>query len=134
MKKCLKSFKNIKIADNSNKVPDKIHISQTTTISRNEIKFSSVDLLGDGEEIKTEVLDQINADEFVPRSFQSKKIPESIKIDLNTDTISVPLIENVAVEEDTIFHPNLYGDDAVRMEKWVRKLFNYRQKMFAEIQ
>lgn len=100
---------------------------------KNELKFSSVDMLN-AEQLKSEAIDEINADDFIPKAFtSSKRLPENIKIDLKSETISVPHIETKKNDlEDTLFHPSLYGDDNERMDKWVKKLYMYRQKMITE--
>lgn len=76
----------------------------------------------------TKVLDEINDESFTPKSFstKSKKIPDTIVIDLKKQTIKVPQIE--PVEPDSIFHHNLFLSEEARSEKWVKELFTYRQK------
>lgn len=56
---------------------------------------------------RPEVFEQIDADEFVPKPFAPKKLPDSIKIDLASQTISVPKVESAVTEEDTLFHKNV---------------------------
>lgn len=56
---------------------------------------------------RPEVFEQINADEFVPKQFAPKKLPESIKIDLESQTIQVPKVESAATEEELLFHKNV---------------------------
>lgn len=85
--------------------------------------------------MKSETIDLINSEDFIPKSFTStKKLPDNIKIDLKSDTISVPQVETKKKDDfdDSLFHPSLYADEKGRMEKWVRKLYTYRQKMITE--
>lgn len=56
---------------------------------------------------RPEFFEQINANEFVPKLFAPKKLPDSIKIDLTSQTISVPKVESAETEEDTLFHKNV---------------------------
>lgn len=58
-------------------------------------------------EMDNKVLDEINSDSFNPKQFSStsKKIPDTIVIDLKKQTIKVPQIE--PVEPDSIFHHNV---------------------------
>lgn len=79
--------------------------------------------------IKSEVLEEINENSFAPKQFTSsktKKVPENIVIDLKKNTIKVPEVEQM--EPDSIFHHNLFLNEEVRMEKWVRELYSFRQK------
>lgn len=56
---------------------------------------------------RPEIFEQINADEFVPKLFAPKKLPDSIKIDLVSQTISVPKVESAETQEDALFHKNV---------------------------
>lgn len=55
---------------------------------------------------RPEVFEEIDADDFVPKQFAPKK-PDSIKIDLQSQTISVPKVESAETEEETLFHKNV---------------------------
>jgi arginine/serine-rich coiled-coil protein 1 len=89
--------------------------------------FKSVDTLQSHQ--NQNLVDQINADEFVPQSFKSTKQPDNILIDLKSQTISVPKVAE-AEEIDALIHPNFLGqDDEQRMKKWVKKMYLYRQRL-----
>jgi arginine/serine-rich coiled-coil protein 1 len=89
--------------------------------------FKTVDSLQSHQ--NQNLVDQINADEFVPQTFKSQKPPENILIDLKSQTISVPKVA-VADEIDEIIHPNFLGqDDDARMKRWVKKMFLFRQRL-----
>lgn len=81
---------------------------------------------------KADVLEKLNADEFVPQAFVSTKKPATnqtggnIVIDLASQTIKVPKAEGEQAE-DPLFHPNFFGNDDERMTRWIRKLMFMRQ-------
>lgn len=85
---------------------------------------------------KSAALAKLDADEFVPQTFVSSKkpvakeatsaAPGSILINLASQTIKVPKSEEPEAE-DPLFHPNFFGNDDDRMNRWVRKLLAYRQ-------
>jgi len=103
-------------------------------------------------------LETIDEDTFKPTSFfssrDSKEASEKVIIDLNNETVTVPNKPAIAVRnEDVIFHPNVsgspsapismliisplqslqfLGDPDIKAEKWLRKLYNYRQKYMQE--
>lgn len=60
---------------------------------------------------KINVLNQLNADEFVQKTFTSgNKNKKNILIDLNTQTITVPKMEidGETSSEDNLIHSNVY--------------------------
>lgn len=83
---------------------------------------------------KSAALAKLDADEFVPQTFVSSKkpaaatsaAPGSILINLASQTIKVPKAEEPEAE-DPLFHPNFFGNDDERMNRWVRKLLAFRQ-------
>lgn len=81
---------------------------------------------------------KIDEDSFTATPFfssaESKKVSEKVIIDLRNDTISVEEKDDVeeVQPESLLFHPNFTGDYMKKMEKWVKKLYNYRQKAFQE--
>ncbi|XP_037048197.1 serine/Arginine-related protein 53 [Bradysia coprophila] len=120
------SVSEVKVTKDNKKKSSRIPTPPPPPITQN---FTSVDLLD--EPATQETIDLINEDEFVPKTFtSSKNLTDKVVIDLNTQTIIVPTPDTPDDVQNTLFHPNLFGDDAARMEKWVKKLFNYRQKLF----
>lgn len=103
-------------------------------------------------------LETIDEDTFKPGSFfssrDSKETSDKVIIDLNNETVTVASKPATAVRnEDVIFHPNVsglpgariymlivsdfqfrqfLGDPDMKAEKWLRKLYNYRQKYMQE--
>lgn len=84
---------------------------------------------------------KIEDDSFTSTPFfsssESKKLPEKVIIDLRNDTILVEEKDKEKEAEDTqpeslLFHPNFIGDNMKKVDKWVKKLYNYRQKAFQE--
>lgn len=107
----------------------------------------------------SDALEEINANEFRPKSFNSTATNKTDKngktdadiIKIKGETKAVRIDSN----DDPLFHQNVslniillnidkyqmnsfknfdlqvFGDDDVRMERWVRRLYNYRQKFFA---
>ncbi|EDW00849.1 serine/threonine-protein kinase fray2 [Drosophila grimshawi] len=79
-------------------------------------------------------LETIDEDAFKPSAFFSSRDREAhekdkVIIDLNKETVIVTKpAEVTAPKEDEIFHPNFLGDSELKAEKWLRKLYNYRQK------
>jgi len=81
-----------------------------------------------------DAIDEINASEFVPKTFSSsatvstsKKLPEKVKIDLKNQTILLPKLDEEP-PEDTLINPKFFGDEDERMRRWIRKLYQYRQR------
>lgn len=100
---------------------------------------------------------EINADEFVPKSFKSDLSKNSGSTEAaDAATAKTIKIHTNAPNEDPIFHQNVsflptgghiqeadraiidffffqfqfYLDDEERMDKWIKKLYNYRQRQF----
>ncbi|GAB0091053.1 hypothetical protein DMENIID0001_058500 [Sergentomyia squamirostris] len=98
--------------------------------------FTSVEQIGSNISAKT--FQELNEDTFTAKSFTSsaggKKPPSNIVIDISSNprvevkTTSGQSGGEINVPEDTVFHQNLYGNDAARMEKWVKKLYAFRQR------
>ncbi|KAG8034350.1 hypothetical protein G9C98_007426 [Cotesia typhae] len=88
--------------------------------------------------IKESILDEINADSFVPKKFTSnaqmkeKKIKNHV-IDLTDDNVKVPTVSNSSVVSESIFHSSILMDQTVRFDKWVKKLYNLRQKAISDL-
>lgn len=92
-------------------------------------------------------LDDLDQDEFVQKSFNSSKKPDPENTIADPQTTKAKAVQ----QEDSLLHHGvseemllrrrfdglqlnsccsfqLFGDDEGRMEKWVKKLFNFRQK------
>lgn len=107
-----------------------------------EVVFDSVNLLHDQD--KKVALDDLDQDAFVQKEFSSKKKPENIIVDVQAQTVPVPppvdsLLHHGVSDErllqrfgglqlNSCCYFQLFGDDEGRMEKWVKKLYNFRQK------
>ncbi|XP_037949572.1 ADP-ribosylation factor-like protein 6-interacting protein 4 [Teleopsis dalmanni] len=85
------------------------------------------------------VLTTIEEDVFKPQSFLSTRnrdappkasTSEKVIIDLNSDTITIPKAADTIEEnlEHEYFHPNFIGEQENKIEKWIKRLYNYRQK------
>lgn len=102
--------------------------SKTSEIIKNKLKKLTV-VKDEDPKFNSIVLDEINDDNFQPKTFSSsktKKNSENIVIDLKSQTIKIPDVE--ITEPDSIFHPSLFLNEEVRMEKWIKELYVYRQK------
>lgn len=80
---------------------------------------------------QTSVLDEINDPSFVPKNFRSSKstateVSDTSVIDLTVDAV-LPVVQ-AAEDPESIFHPSLTQDPAVKLDRWVKKLFHMRQK------
>lgn len=109
--------------------------------------------------VLSDALDEINADKFVPKAFNSAANANSNKKD--EKIVEVKREAAVNMEDDPLFHKNvsgfgsaehifariqpslgfykcsmffsyffqLFADDDERMERWVKKVYSYRQKL-----
>lgn len=105
----------------------------------------------DGRHV-VDAIDEINAEEFVPKTFKTDTTKVSKMDSVDATTAKSVKIHTNAPNEDPIFHQNVsrirnsaqiqlsdllifhfqfYVDDEERMDKWIKKLYNYRQKQFA---
>ncbi|KAH0563848.1 serine/Arginine-related protein 53-like [Cotesia glomerata] len=89
--------------------------------------------------IKESILEEINADSFVPKKFTSnaqvkeKKLIKNHVIDLTGDNVKVPIVSNPSVVSESIFHSSILMDQTVHFDKWVKKLYNLRQKAISDL-
>ncbi|XP_015113917.1 serine/Arginine-related protein 53 isoform X2 [Diachasma alloeum] len=90
--------------------------------------------------INESVLDEINASGFTQKQFTSsahskeKKTNKNIVIDITADTIQVPpAVKTSSTIHESIFHTSIMMDQDARFDKWVKKLFNLRQKAIVEL-
>ncbi|XP_055381276.1 serine/Arginine-related protein 53 [Condylostylus longicornis] len=107
----------------------------STAISEveNEVKQTFDLNLLEGK-VTLETLDDIECDKFESKVFTSsnsnKKTSQKVYIDLKKETILVPTVTtNLEPINDSLFHPNFLGDEMEKSEKWVKKLFNFRQRL-----
>ncbi|XP_011304546.1 serine/Arginine-related protein 53-like isoform X1 [Fopius arisanus] len=103
-------------------------------------RFSLADEFTIEPRINESVLDEINASGFTQKQFTSsahskeKKANKNIVIDITADTIQVPAaVKTSSTINESIFHTSIMMDQEVRFDRWVKKLFNLRQKAIAEI-
>lgn len=77
------------------------------------------------EQDKSKAIEEIEDNSFKAGTFQSKK---SIIVDLKKDQILLPdtLTASAPAEEESLIHPDFLGDDQKKIDKWVRKLYLYR--------
>ncbi|XP_063974208.1 U4/U6.U5 small nuclear ribonucleoprotein 27 kDa protein-like isoform X2 [Diachasmimorpha longicaudata] len=90
--------------------------------------------------INPNVLDEINASGFTQKQFTSsaqskeKKPNKNIVIGIASDAIQVPLTATTpAAIYESIFHTSIMMDQDARFDRWVKKLFNLRQKAITEL-
>lgn len=79
------------------------------------------------------VLGSIEEDTFAPQAFVSgsaKKVSETkVYINLKNETMAIPVpVEKVDDNVDYNFNPQFLGDEQTKMEKWIKKLHNYRRR------
>jgi arginine/serine-rich coiled-coil protein 1 len=72
----------------------------------------------------SKVLEEIESDSFKPASFQSQA-KSKIVVDLEKDKILIPTSSS-AIEDESLIHPDFLGDDSKRVDKWIKKLYVYR--------
>lgn len=71
-----------------------------------------------------DIIIDLEADEFVQRSFSSSKSKRNDDIVLGNSAIES--VEGADV--NSIFHVSFFVDPKVRIEKWVKKLYQIRQR------
>lgn len=75
------------------------------------------------------LLEEINSDSFVQKSFTSSKNKkkQNIVIDLNTDKVTMPVLNTP--KDDSIINFKEIPDEEELREMWIKKLYTYRKKM-----
>ncbi|KAF7996939.1 hypothetical protein HCN44_002585 [Aphidius gifuensis] len=116
--------------------------SQSYAKSTNDVKtfnFHVKDDFAIEPRIKESILEEINADGFAPRQFtpstqikDKKSNNKNILIDITSNTIQVPSAPKKSGLDESIFHYSISMDQDLRFDKWVKKLYNLRQKALAE--
>ncbi|XP_031637528.1 uncharacterized protein LOC116349966 isoform X2 [Contarinia nasturtii] len=81
----------------------------------------------------TDALSEINANEFRPKTFSSVNNTNVKQEMIDLIIKGEAKIQKIDAGDDPLFHQNVFGDDDNRMEKWVHRFNNYRQKRFASI-
>lgn len=95
----IKSNKHAKKKNNKGFIRDDIKTNLTQTRKSSSPECVIVD---------TTVVNEINEDKFTQKQFtssKSKKVPDTIVIDLQKNTIKIPEVEQI--EPDSIFHHNV---------------------------
>ncbi|KAK7869141.1 hypothetical protein R5R35_006604 [Gryllus longicercus] len=87
------------------------------------------------KEPATNILDEINSPSFIPKNFVSQaSMPFTSEATPNVAAKpgNVPLAATSTEAKDSatsiFFHPSLLVDPELKLDKWVKKLFNLRQK------
>ncbi|XP_015113916.1 serine/Arginine-related protein 53 isoform X1 [Diachasma alloeum] len=109
-------------------------------LAKGFLGFSLADEFTIEPRINESVLDEINASGFTQKQFTSsahskeKKTNKNIVIDITADTIQVPpAVKTSSTIHESIFHTSIMMDQDARFDKWVKKLFNLRQKAIVEL-
>ncbi|XP_063974207.1 dentin sialophosphoprotein-like isoform X1 [Diachasmimorpha longicaudata] len=110
------------------------------TLAKGFLGFSLADEFAIEPRINPNVLDEINASGFTQKQFTSsaqskeKKPNKNIVIGIASDAIQVPLTATTpAAIYESIFHTSIMMDQDARFDRWVKKLFNLRQKAITEL-
>lgn len=80
------------------------------------------------------VLGSIEEDTFEPQAFVSgataKTVSEKVYINLKNETMAIPVAEEKVDDNlaDYNFNPQFLGDQQTKMDKWIKKLHNYRKR------
>ncbi|XP_047042133.1 serine/arginine-rich splicing factor 4 [Helicoverpa zea] len=78
------------------------------------------------------LLAELNSDSFVPKAFTSsrnKKQSQSIVIDLNSQTVTVPETDIKVPNDDSVINFDEIPSEEELKEMWIQKLYHYRKKM-----
>lgn len=99
------------------------------TVNTNPLK--SLDILDN--RLTSTVLNTIEEDTFTPQVFVSgatKKVSEKVYINLKDETMTVPLPDEKVNDNlaEYNFNPLFLGDQQTKMDKWIKKLHNYRKR------
>lgn len=96
-----------------------------STVYDNKTDFDLHDLYGKDAD-RSEALKDLENDTFAPKDFLSKN---KIVVDLKKDKVIVPeVVKPVEKDEDSLIHPDFLGDEQVKVEKWIKKLYLYRKQ------
>lgn len=107
-------------------------ISSTSTAAAPQSKpLKSLEILEN--RLTSTVLGSIEEDTFTSQAFVSggaKKVTEKVYINLNNETMAIPVPEEKISDttENLNFNPQFLGDEQTKMDKWVKKLYNYRKR------
>ncbi|XP_072937130.1 uncharacterized protein [Epargyreus clarus] len=132
----------INIDDTETQVEKAIKAAEAAGVTLTKIptyEYKEVEVREDMPTIQDRnVLDDINSESFVQKSFtssKSKKQPQNIVIDLNAETVKVPETEAKPQNEDSIINFAEIPSEAELKEMWIKKLYQFRKKMLrGEIQ
>lgn len=76
----------------------------------------------------TKVLDDIESETFKQSAFQSQA-KSKIVVDLDKEKVMVPTSSTTSVaNEEALINPEFLGDDQKRVDKWIKKLYLYRNQ------
>lgn len=79
------------------------------------------------------VLGSIEEDTFTQQTFVSgtaKKVSDKVYINLKNETMAIPIPEEKVDDSlaDYNFNPQFLGEEQTKMDKWIKKLYNYRKR------
>ncbi|XP_066589191.1 luc7-like protein 3 [Prorops nasuta] len=88
--------------------------------------------------LKDCIIDEINAEGFIPKQFSSSSQSKDSKlknivIDITADTIHIPTVPCKTNHPDSIFHSSILQDQDIKFDKWVKKLYGIRQKAILDM-
>lgn len=115
---------------NRNKSNKTVEIRKEATTSATVTKnFDLENLYKDKDTSKA--IDEIESDSFKQATFQSQGGKSKILVDLEKDKILIPSSSTsatAALEDESLIHPDFLGDDQKRVDKWIKKLYLYRNQ------
>ena len=79
------------------------------------------------EKDKIKTLEEIESDTFKQTAFKQSSSSKII-VDLEKDKIMLPTTSAVKQEDESLIHPNFLGDNDKRVDKWIKKLYIYRNQ------
>jgi len=79
------------------------------------------------EKDKVKVLEEIESDSFKQATFKQSSSSKII-VDLEMDKIMLPVTSAAPQEDESLIHPSFLGDNEKRVDKWIKKLYIYRNQ------
>ena len=79
------------------------------------------------EKDKIKALEDIESDSFKQAAFKQSSSSKII-VDLEKDKIMLPATSVATQEDESLIHPSFLGDGDKRVDKWIKKLYIYRNQ------
>ncbi|KAL7028470.1 hypothetical protein ACKWTF_005852 [Chironomus riparius] len=79
------------------------------------------------EKDKIKALEDIESDSFKQAAFKQSSSSKII-VDLEMDKIMLPATSAATQEDESLIHPSFLGDSDKRVDKWIKKLYTYRNQ------